>query len=297
MAEGFSKDTAQERTYRAFEALIASKDHTIDLAQAALLIASIEYPDLDHTLFMRQLDELARHVRSVLDLPTPEIQPRLPENIDPLEVLTALNRVLFEEEGFHGNQQDYRNPDNNFFNKVMEQRTGIPITLSLLYVEVARRVGLTIEGVGLPWHFVVRCCLPQEIIYIDVFHQGRFMDERACRDMIRRMAQRRIRIHPEWFEPVKPRHFLFRILNNLKHIYVHNADHVRALNICELMVMLMPHQGAERRDRAIMHLHLKHYSRALHDFMVYIELTPDASDRDEILEHIKTVRHTLSMLN
>ncbi|HTK08682.1 MAG TPA: transglutaminase-like domain-containing protein [Ktedonobacteraceae bacterium] len=299
MAEGFSysKNTAQERTYRAFEALITGNENSIDLAEAALLIASIEYPDLDRTFYLRQLDELARQVRAVLDLPYPETLPQLPEEIDPLRVLEAMNRVIFEKEQFHGNRQDYSSPDNSFFNKVLENRAGIPITLSLLYIEVGRRVGVTIEGIGLPWHFVVRYCLPQEIIYIDVFNQGHFMDERACRDMIRNMAQTRIRMHAEWFEPVKPRHFLFRILNNLKHIYVQNEDHQRALAICELMVTLMPNHGAERRNRGIIHLHLKHYARALHDFMAYIELSPDASDREEILEYIKTVRQTLSLLN
>jgi regulator of sirC expression with transglutaminase-like and TPR domain len=207
MAEGFSysKNTAQERTYRAFEALITGNENSIDLAEAALLIASIEYPDLDRTFYLRQLDELARQVRAVLDLPYPETLPQLPEEIDPLRVLEAMNRVIFEKEQFHGNRQDYSSPDNSFFNKVLENRAGIPITLSLLYIEVGRRVGVTIEGIGLPWHFVVRYCLPQEIIYIDVFNQGHFMDERACRDMIRNMAQTRIRMHAEWFEPVKPR--------------------------------------------------------------------------------------------
>jgi regulator of sirC expression with transglutaminase-like and TPR domain len=179
----------------------------------------------------------------------------------------------------------------------MEKHAGIPITLALLYIEVGRRVGITIEGVGIPWHFMVRYSLPQEIVYIDVFNQGRFMNERECRDMIRAMAQGRIRMHTEWFEPVAPRHFLFRILNNLKHIYVQNEDHERTLAICELMVTLMPDHGAERRNRGIAHLHLKHYARALHDFLAYIELSPEATDREEILRYIKIVRQALAQLN
>jgi regulator of sirC expression with transglutaminase-like and TPR domain len=299
MAEGFSysRNAARERTYRAFEVLITGDEARIDLTEAALLIASIEHPDLDRTFYLRQLDELARQVYTVLGLPYSEKLPQLPQDVDPRRVLEAMNYVLFEKEQFHGNQQDYRNPDNSFFNKVLDNHTGLPITLCLLYMEVGRRVGLNIEGIGLPWHFVVRYCLPQEIIYIDVFNQGRFLDERACRDMIRMLARTRIRIHAEWFEPVKPRHFLFRILNNLKHIYVQNEDYSRALAICELMVSLMPHHGAERRNRGIIHLYLKHYARALHDFMAYIELTPDAPDQAEILENIKTVRQTLALLN
>ena len=136
MTERFPDETAQQRIYRAFETLVVGNDASIDLAQAALLIASIEYPDLDTTHYINQLDSLARRVGALL----PVLEGEIPDPLDPLTTLHAINRVLFIEEQFHGNQADYMNPKNSFFNCVLEEHTGIPITLSLLYMEVARRV-------------------------------------------------------------------------------------------------------------------------------------------------------------
>nr|MDQ2888739.1 transglutaminase-like domain-containing protein [Chloroflexota bacterium] len=187
MAERFSKETAHLRIYQAFEAAIAVDDAAIDLVQGALLIASIAYPELDMAHYIAQLDSLAGRVRSLLALP--HRRPEDAEEIDAQAALNALNQVLFIEEQFHGNQGDYMNPENSFFNRVLEARTGIPITLSLLYIEVARRVGIHIEGVGLPYHFMVRCRLPERSIYIDAFEGGLFFSQQECKERIKHMAE------------------------------------------------------------------------------------------------------------
>ena len=297
MAERFPDETTQQRTYRAFETLAAGNDASIDLAQAALLIASIEYPDLDMTYYLNQLDALARRVRMLLELPGEE----LPAQPDPLPTLHAINHVLFAEEHFHGNQADYMNAENSFFNCVLEQRTGIPITLSLLYIEVARRVGLQIDGIGLPYHFMVRCRLPEHLIYIDPFEEGIFLSEEECRERIRTMTghttEGKSKLHAHWFTPVSARQFLYRMLNNLKQVYLRNDDYVRGLTISNLMVILMPRIASERKDRGLIHLQLKHYARALHDLMAYLELAPKARDRYEILNQVKSIRLIMSMLN
>ena len=301
MADRFPKETAKQRTYRAFEALVTGDDAAIDLAQAALLIASTAYPDLDMAHYITQLDLLARRVRALLELPEQEVQPTLPENIDPLTILHALNQVLFTEEQFPGNHADYTNPENSFFNRVLENHTGIPITLSLLYMEVGRRVGIQLDGAGLPYHFMVRCRLPERIIYIDTFEGGLFFSEQECRERIRQMAEHiaggRIKFHAQWFAPITHKQLLFRMLNNLKQIYLRNEDYTHALTICDLMVLLMPQAAPERRDRGTIHLQLKHYARALHDLMVYLELAPTAKDRVEIQNHIKSIRQIMAMLN
>jgi len=297
MPDGLPKDTAQQRTYRAFEALVAGEDAAIDLAQAALLIASIEYPDLDMVASMAQLDALARRVRTVLALPSPDIQSQLPDDVDPLAVIEAMNEVLFAEEGFHGNQEDYANPNNSFLNKVLEDRTGIPITLSLVYIEVGKRVGIQIDGIGLPYHFVVGCRLPEGMIYIDSFARGLLLSERECRERIRQMTQNKIKVHPHWFVPVSHKQFLARMLSNLKRIYLDQEQYERTLVICDFLVMLMPRTAIERRDRGVVHLQLKHYVRALHDLMAYTELAPHASDRYEILHQIKAIRQIIAMMN
>lgn len=297
MTERFPDETTQQRTYRAFETLAVGNDASIDLAQAALLIASLEYPDLDMPYYLNQLDALARRVRMLLSLPAEAHS----EALDPLPTLHAINQVLFSEEHFYGNQADYMNPENSFFNRVLEQHTGIPITLSLLYMEVARRVGLPIDGIGLPYHFMVRCSLPDHLIYIDPFEEGLFLNEEECRERIRTMTgqstEGKSKLHAHWFTPVTPRQFLYRMLNNLKQIYLHNDDYTRGLTICNLMVILMPRIAAERKDRGLIHLQLKHYARALHDLMAYLELAPKAKDRYEILNQVKSIRQIMSMLN
>jgi regulator of sirC expression with transglutaminase-like and TPR domain len=297
MTERYPQDTARQRVYRAFEALVSGEDTAIDLAQAALLIASIEYPDLDMAHYISQLDALARRVRGILALPPPDALPQIPEDLDPLTVIEAMNTVLFIEEEFHGNQTDYYHPNNSFLNKVLDDRTGIPITLSLLYIEVGRRVGIEIEGIGLPFHFMVRCRLTEGVIYIDPFSGGKLLTERNCRDLIRHMAKGKIKIYPQWFEPVSHRQFLARVLNNLKRISIDNEEYERALAICNLIVLLVPHAFAERRDRGIVHLQLKHYAHALHDLQAYVELVPHADDRHEILNHIKAIRQIIAMMN
>lgn len=268
---------------------------TIDLAQAALLVAQIENPALETRPYLHMLDALARRVRALLALPEPASQPVLPPEVEPFEVLVALNRVLFEEEGFRGNKQHYYAPANSFLNHVLEAHTGIPITLSILYMEVGRRVGIQVDGIALPYHFVTRCTLPQRTLYIDAFDQGKFLTEQDCRQLVRSVGK--VRFHRQWLEPVSHRHILVRMLNNLKHIYIHEEDYPRALACCERLVLLMPHIAGELRDRGLIHLQLTHYSRALHDLLKYLDMSPEASDRFEILNQVKSIRQTLAMLN
>jgi regulator of sirC expression with transglutaminase-like and TPR domain len=283
--------------YRAFDALANGNDAAINVLEAALLIARLEYPDLDQARCEAQLDELAQRVRAELALPSPIDQAELPAEVEPLAAIQAINKVLFEEEGFHGNREHYYDPDNSYFNKVLEQRCGIPITLSLLYIEVGRRVGLHIEGIALPFQFVTRCVTPDTTLYIDAYEDGLVLSEQECRERIRHMARKRIKIHDHWFEPVNPRFFVARMLNNLKNIYIDREDFERALKICDLLVVLLPRFAGEWRDRGIMHLQLKHYARAKHDLTTYTELAPRASDREEILEHIKSIRQIIATMN
>jgi regulator of sirC expression with transglutaminase-like and TPR domain len=283
--------------YQAFDALVSGKDAAIDVLQVALLIARLAYPDLDEARCEAQLDELARRVRAELAPPTPGNLPQLHSEIEPLTTIQAINKILFEEEGFHGNREHYYDPNNSYFNKVLEQHTGIPITLSLLYIEVARRVGLRVEGVALPFQFVVRCILPETTLYIDAYEDGLLLSERECRERIQQMARKRIKIHAHWFEPVNPRFFVARMLNNLKNFYIDHEDYGHALNICNLLIMLLPRFAGEWRDRGIVQLQLKHYARAKHDLITYTELAPKASDREEMLEHLKAIRQIIATMN
>lgn len=298
MTNHHSQDAAQQRTYRAFETLVSCEDAAIDLLQAALAIASIEYPDLDTAHYTAQLDELARRVRDILTIPPPEHQPQLPDDLDPITAIEAINTVLFKEQHFYGNRKHYFSPENSFFNRVLDTHGGIPITLSLLYIEVSRRVGLAVEGIALPYQFVVRHRLPDDVlIYIDPYEGGSILSEEACKQRILRMSRGRMKINQHWFEAVSKRLFLARILNNLKHIYLDNEDYERLLKICDLILILMPHYAYEWRDRGIVHLQLKHYARARHDLNAYLELAPKADDYHEIQEHLRSIRQMIARMN
>lgn len=299
MPEESHDKTPQYRARRAFEALIKGEDAAINLAQAALMIAAEEYPDLDIAHYMTQLDLLAGRVYEVLGLPAVDfnISMKLPQNIDPLIVVHAMNKVLFEQEHFRGNHADYYNPYNSFLNEVLERHQGIPITLSLIYMEVGRRVGLQIVGIGLPFHFIVRCNLPHGSIYIDPFERGRLLSEQDCHERINRLFRGKIPFNEIWLEPVSNRQLLTRMLANLKNNYIHKGDYLRALSACDRIVLLAPDTALERKDRGIVHLHLKHYTRAIRDFTAYLELAPHAEDAEDVRRQIKTIRQTIAMLN
>jgi regulator of sirC expression with transglutaminase-like and TPR domain len=287
----------EQRARTTFVALIAGNDADIDLARAALLIANEEYPELDVAHYMAQLDSLAERVRELLGL-LPLGNPSKPSpKPEVLDVLLAINSVLFDQEHFSGAQKDYYNACNSFLNDVLERHTGIPITLSLLYIEIGKRLGLQIDGIGLPLHFVVRCRLSDGVIYIDPYDGGRLLSEEECREFVNRMLRGKATFNPRWLEPVSNRQFLVRMLTNLKHIYVNKRDYARALSICDRILLLIPDAPVERRDRGIIHLHLKHHARALRDLKAYVELEPEADDVEEVKRQISTIRQIIAMMN
>jgi regulator of sirC expression with transglutaminase-like and TPR domain len=301
MTESFPAGTPQQRALHAFADLVAGPDASIDLAQAALLIACSEYAELVPARYLQQIDELAQRVRTLLGLAPPlaggSAAPPAQDAQQLLDVIGALNEVLFQQERFQGNREDYYNPANSFLNDVLERHTGLPITLSLLYIEVGRRVGVRFEGIGLPFHFVVGCLLPQGRIYIDPFEAGRIYNARECRERVRRMPGNRGKLYAQWFEPIGARNLLARLLNNLKHIYITAEDYARALVMCDHLVLLLPQAPLERRERGAVHLQLKHYTRALQDLSAYAELAPAGQDTEEIRRQIKTLRQIIAKMN
>jgi regulator of sirC expression with transglutaminase-like and TPR domain len=287
MQEDFS---FQQNSYQAFAKLVSSVP--IDVTRAALLIATLEYPSFDAEYYLSKLNLLAQQVLTTLGNTSSS------ENTDSLTKIDAINKVLFEDEHFHGNEEDYYNPDNSFLNKVLDTHVGIPISLSLVYMEVSKRVGLQVEGVGLPFHFVVRCVLPTEILYIDPFEHGLLLSEQDCRERIRLMSHGKIaRLPRHMFEPIQPRQMLVRMLGNLKNIYLHREDYKKSLLVSEYLLLLIPDNAREIRDRGMMHLQLKHYAKALRDLKTYLKLEPQASDKHEMQEHIQSVQQIIAMMN
>ncbi|MFM2303860.1 MAG: hypothetical protein RLZZ135_1270 [Cyanobacteriota bacterium] len=204
-----------------FFAEIDRPDAQIDLAKAALHIAQLEYPDLDIDRYLTELDRMAQAVAR-----------KLPEMQYPLKVIHSINQYLYEDLNFHGNELDYYNPRNSFLNDVIDLRTGIPITLSLVYLEVAKRINFPMIGIGMPGHFIIRPNFKDAGIFVDAFDRGEILFVEDCRQKLIDLHQQDIPfLSPEMLQPITNRQFLFRMLNNLQLIYLNQPDFNRALVI------------------------------------------------------------------
>lgn len=246
-------------------AIAALPDDRIDLAEAALLIvAGLDEPGPpDAAACLRELDALAR---SAADYLRPHESARTR--------LEALGRFLFEQEGFRGNAADYYDARNSFLHEVLRRRTGIPITMALLYLELGKRLGLPLEGVNFPGHFLVRHTAPQGAILIDPF-SGNLMDEAACTALLERMGAPTSLPAPEQLRTAPPRLILRRMLTNLKLIYLQQGAWTQALTCMERILLLAPDDPGELRDRGLLHHRLECFAEAAADLERYLELAGD----------------------
>lgn len=271
--------TEKTRTTREeLNLLLKEKESSIDLAKAALTLAQDEYPALNVTPYLDQIASLARRVSE-----------RISVGRDPIATVAALNGVLFEEEDFKGNSEDYYDPRNSFLNEVLDRRMGIPITLSILYLEVARRADIPMVGIGLPGHFIVGLVSPGRTIYVDPFHQGQLMTVKDCAARVAKIFDGQMAFTPEHLEPVDKRGILFRLLTNLKNIYMESRSFAKGHTVIDKMVLLAPQEWAQVRDRGLVRYHLKHYQPALTDLELYLQNSPEAPDRSDILKLEKLI--------
>jgi regulator of sirC expression with transglutaminase-like and TPR domain len=268
-----------------FAALLARSE--IPLDEAALAIAAEEYPDLDTQAALAQLDALAQEVGAQVG----DLRP-------PLRVLQSMRSVL-REHGFRGNEKEYYDPRNSFLNEVLERKLGIPISLSILTVEVARRLGVHLQGVGFPGHFLVKCAvqpgLPSEI-FVDAFNGWELLGSEEC------IARFRSVLHGRAFDqtlldPVDSRHILTRLLHNLKRIYVERGDDVRTLWVVDRLLLVTPGDLEERRDRGLVSARLGGTAAAARDLEAYVRGHPRASDADEVRALLKELGGRPSLLN
>lgn len=289
---------ARQRVRQAFMNSIAGDEASIDLARAALLIAAEEDPDLDIGRYLERLEGLAEQVRAHLVLTSDQADADPTTEHACLEILRAMNMVLFEQEHFRGSRVDYYNPQNSFLNRVLERRLGIPLSLSLLYMEVGKRLGLRLAGVGMPFHFIVHCALPEGAgLFIDPYEKGKFLSAPDCRRRLVQIFKDPANLDAHWLEPLPPKQILIRLLTNLKHIYLHKNDFQRALDVCDRILLLNPQLASDIRDRGVIAFHLKLYSRALRDLSTYLELTPQADDLSEVKQQIRVIRQIIAMMN
>ena len=281
-----------------------------DLAIAALMIARVEYPKLDAGPYLDQLDALGQEAKLRVEA-APLRLSDTPQRVDPDRYarVMALNDYLFKELRFVGNDVRYEDPRNSFLNEVLDRRTGIPITLALLYLEVARRAGLYVQGINFPGHFLLRCPARRGLQYcedliIDAFHGGALLSEDACRELLRRHAGDDAEFETEVLVRATKPQILARMLLNLKRIYVRMHSFPQARDITELLLAVDPSANNELRDRGLLAYHLKDFSAALRDLQAYLQRSSsknlDEEEREahaQIWEHVKTLRRRVASLN
>ncbi len=229
----------QAQIRQQFTETLSGSEHRLDLARAALLIASEEYPGLDSLRYIAKLEVMAAAVR-----------PAVTTTDDPTLKIEYLNAYLFEKRGFRGNAEEYYDVRNSFLNDVIDRRLGIPITLSIIYMEVGRRVGMPLQGIGMPGHFIMKYAEPGSDIYIDPFNRGRILSRQACEELIQQLYGEPVAFQESFLAPVTKPQILARVLMNLKAIYIHTKDHLKALSVIERLLIIQPDLEQETKDRA-----------------------------------------------
>lgn len=293
-----------DANHLADELLRALDQPGLDLAPAALAAARLEYPALDPAPALAQLEALSDEALNRVSAAGPADAP--------LHVrVEALNAFLFRECAFHGNRTRYDDPGNSCLNAVLARRTGIPITLAILYIELARRVGVRAEGVNFPGHFLVRV-LPQtespgstDGLLVDAFHDGAILEERDCRILLHKHVGDDAAFSPTLLARADRRQILSRLLLNLKRLYVRMRSFPQARLATHLLLAISPSSVTELRDRGLLSYHVDDFAGALRDLEDYLRLAPkpDEDDEDERREHeqvwthVKVLRRRLASLN
>ena len=269
--------------------IASASDSEINLAEAALILATAEYPQLDVAAYLGRIDEMGAKLRA-----------RLRQDMAPAERVLALNRYLFEELGFAGNAAEYYDPRNSYLNEVIERRLGIPITLSIVYMEVGRRIGLPLHGIAFPGHFLVKCTVRDGAIVLDPYGKGASL---SLDDLCARLRAARNGIEPDrdqirmMLTTASHKEILARVLRNLKAIHLQRKDLTRAVSAIDRIIALLPQAADEYRDRGRIYLELECFRAALADFRSYLLLKPDAEDAIVVQQKAAELQHISARLN
>jgi regulator of sirC expression with transglutaminase-like and TPR domain len=270
--------------------LLGRRPSAIELDRAALEIARIEYPDLDPNRYIAELD---RHAAAIAD--------RAHDLDDGERFVETASAYLFGELALRGNQEDYYNAGNTCLNRVLDTRLGLPITLSVVYMEVARRLAKPVVGVGLPGHFVIRYDDGQYATWIDPFHGGALLDAAGCKRLaalaMEPDAPEPDSIADDLLEPVDLRSIAMRMINNLRQVYFLRRDPEKALRVLDLLILADPDSADEHKQRGVALLQQQRIAESLRAFRRYLELAPNAPDRDRILEQIRNLTFWIASRN
>ena len=269
--------------------ILDAPESDADLAEAALLLAQEEYPQLDLQAYLRRLDEMARAVRDTL-----------PANAPAAEIILALNRYLFQEEGFDGDAANFYDPRNSFINQVLERKIGIPITLSIIYIEIGQRLGLPLQGVSFPGHFLVKLSVESGEIVLDPFSGGVSLGRDELEQQLAQTQgdkeSAKIPLE-EWLVTATKKDILVRMLRNLKVIYAHADQLEKTLSVINRILLIAPELAEEVRDRGMVYRQLECFRAALPDLQTYLQMEPESEDRDEMRDHVIELQKIVARLN
>ena len=254
-----------------------SKNSKYNLIEKSLKLAQIlEYPDLNIPKYIEKINEIGNSLK---------LKIKYVKNSTYL--ISMLNEHVFEKYGFQGDDEDYYDPRNNFLNAVIDKKTGIPITLSIIYSEVAKYIGLDLRIVGFPGHVVVKY---EEEMIIDPFYSGRLLTINDLEEILYRNFGDGVEFIPEYLNTATTDQILTRLLRNLKNAYTQSYAYDKAMRCTDMILGIRPESPEEIRDKGILEERLLHYNEALPLLNKYLELEPEAEDADFILELIKSVR-------
>ena len=281
-----------------FSEQLRREDADIDLARACLQIAEAAYPGLAVEGYLGEIERFARRLRA-----------RIPVGAGAEDRVIALNEFLFADLGFSGNADNYYDPRNSYLNEVIDRRRGIPITLSVLYMEIGRRVELPLRGVSFPGHFLVRLPMRGGTLVLDPFAGGAPQSADELRERLRRVIPRGLGVGEpggvpvsdlpldQFLEPASNRQILARLLRNLKGVYRERDKPERLLDVLNRMILVAPEAASERRDRGYLYHRLECWRPALQDLADYLEREPNAPDLDEVRARIVELSQRCSRLN
>lgn len=268
-----------------FERLL-KREPRPDLVRVALEIAGDAYPGLDAGPYITLLDSLADRVRA-----------RTPRQAKPHQVLGQINWVLFVEEGFQGNVDDYYDPRNSYLNEVIDRKLGIPITLSLVYWALAERLGLDVGGVNLPAHFMLRAGRDGQAVYVDAFHGGALLDRHGCQRRISELLGHPVELTAQQLALCGPEIIVTRMLTNLKAIYFEADNYPAALPVQRRLAALRLNDPVEQRDLGMLCLQVDRPAEAIEPLQAYLDARPKAPDANTIFGLLRAVRREVALWN
>lgn len=258
----------------------------VPLDVAALEMASIEFPGLDVEASLQRLDSYAEQIGC-----------QIRGTASGLEYIRATNEYLFEVLQFRGNEDEFYDPRNSCLNSVLMRRLGIPITLSVVYIEVSRRLNRNVYGVGLPGHFIVAYEGADAGYWIDPFHSGQILSFEDCNRLAQQTAGVNLRANPAVLAPVNNRQILVRMLSNLKAIYLRGEAFEKARQVLDLLIHAMPDYAEEYRHRGIVHMKQQNNRAAKQDFETYLRLEPAAPEREQVEKQLLLIQRWHAGLN